>query len=126
MARTHWTPTFSKVALPGGPLPVALSGRDQNFAMGGVGGRRDDRRRRAAALTDVDYIVVGAGSAGCVLAKRLTENGRHKVLLLEAGGSDRRFFLRMPIGYGMAFYNPQVNWMYRTEPESSLSGRQGY
>ncbi|MBP8296232.1 MAG: GMC family oxidoreductase N-terminal domain-containing protein, partial [Burkholderiales bacterium] len=94
--------------------------------MGGVGGRRDDRRRRAAALTDFDYIVVGAGSAGCVLAKRLTENGRHKVLLLEAGGSDRRFFLRMPIGYGMAFYNLQVNWMYRTEPEASLAGRQGY
>jgi choline dehydrogenase len=94
--------------------------------MGGAGGRRDDRRRRTAALTDFDYIVVGAGSAGCVLANRLTENGRHKVLLLEAGGSDRRFFLRMPIGYGMAFYNPQVNWMYRTEPEASLAGRQGY
>ena len=77
-------------------------------------------------MSDFDYIVVGAGSAGCVLANRLTENGRHKVLLLEAGGSDSRFFLRMPIGYGMSFYNPQVNWMYRTGPEASLAGRQGY
>ncbi len=73
-----------------------------------------------------DYIIVGAGSAGCVLAARLTESGAHKVLLLEAGGSDRRLWIQMPIGYGMSFYNPRVNWMYRTEPEAALDGRQGY
>jgi choline dehydrogenase-like flavoprotein len=69
-------------------------------------------------VTDFDYIIVGAGSAGCVLAHRLTENGRHRVLLLEAGGSDRRFWLQVPIGYGKSFYSAQVNWMYRTEPEA--------
>jgi choline dehydrogenase len=75
---------------------------------------------------DYDYIVVGAGSAGCVLANRLTENGRYTVLLLEAGGSDRQFWLHAPIGYGKSFYNPQVNWMYRTEPDPGLAGRSGY
>ena len=77
-------------------------------------------------MTEFDFIVVGAGSAGCVLANRLTASGKHTVLLLEAGGSDRRFWLRTPIGYGMSFYNPSVNWMYRTEPDPGLGGRQGY
>ena len=77
-------------------------------------------------MTEFDFIVVGAGSAGCVLANRLTESGRHSVLLLEAGGSDQRFWLKAPIGYGMSFYNPKVNWMYRTEPDPGLAGRQGY
>ncbi|BBK41996.1 choline dehydrogenase [Allostella vacuolata] len=78
------------------------------------------------AMTDYDYIIVGAGSAGCVLANRLTADGRFTVLLLEAGGSDRRFWIQVPIGYGKSFYNPQVNWMYRTEPDPALGGRQGY
>ncbi len=77
-------------------------------------------------MTEFDFIVVGAGSAGCVLANRLTASGRHTVLLLEAGGSDQRFWLKAPIGYGKSFYNPAVNWMYRTEPEAALAGRQGY
>ncbi len=77
-------------------------------------------------MTEFDFIVVGAGSAGCVLANRLSASGEHTVLLLEAGGSDARFWLRTPIGYGMSFYNPAVNWMYRTEPEPALAGRQGY
>jgi len=77
-------------------------------------------------MTQFDYIVVGAGSAGCVLARRLTESGALKVLLLEAGGSDQTLWIQMPIGYGMSFYNPRVNWMYRTEPEPALAGRTGY
>ncbi len=77
-------------------------------------------------MTEFDFIVVGAGSAGCVLANRLTACGRFTVLLLEAGGSDARFWLRTPIGYGMSFYNPAVNWMYRTEPDPELADRQGY
>jgi len=77
-------------------------------------------------VTEFDFIVVGAGSAGCVLANRLTASGQHSVLLLEAGGSDARFWLRTPIGYGMSFYNPAVNWMYHTEPDPALAGRQGY
>lgn len=77
-------------------------------------------------MTEFDFIVVGAGSAGCVLASRLSESGRHTVLLLEAGGSDQRFWLKLPIGYGHSFYNPQVNWMYRTAPDAGLDGREGY
>lgn len=77
-------------------------------------------------MSDFDFIVVGAGSAGCVLANRLTTCGRYSVLLLEAGGSDQRFWLKAPIGYGMSFYNPAVNWMYRTEPDPGLGGRTGY
>lgn len=77
-------------------------------------------------VTEFDFIVVGAGSAGCVLAHRLSESGEHSVLLLEAGGSDRQFWLRVPIGYGKSFYNPQVNWMYRTAPEPALAGREAY
>jgi choline dehydrogenase len=73
-----------------------------------------------------DYIIVGAGSAGCVLARRLTESGRYKVLLLEAGGSERRFFIQLPIGYGKSFHDPNVNWRYRTESEPALADRQGY
>src|SRR5262249_34328053 len=73
-----------------------------------------------------DYIIIGAGSAGCVLANRLSEDSRSRILLLEAGGSDARWRVRMPIGYGLMFYDPRVNWMYRTEPEASLSGRSGY
>ncbi|MBL8697554.1 MAG: GMC family oxidoreductase N-terminal domain-containing protein [Alphaproteobacteria bacterium] len=77
-------------------------------------------------MDEFDYIVVGAGSAGCVLAARLTETGRHRVLLLEAGGRDRHPWLQIPIGYGKSFYDPRVNWMYRTEPDPGLDGRRGY
>ena len=77
-------------------------------------------------MTEFDFIIVGAGSAGCVLAARLTASGAHNVLLLEAGGSDQRFWLKVPIGYGKSFYNPEVNWMYRTEPVAALDGREIY
>ena len=75
---------------------------------------------------EYDYIVIGAGSAGCVLANRLSAGGRHNVLVLEAGGSDRRFWIQVPIGYGRTFYDARVNWMYETEPEPGLGGRQSY
>jgi choline dehydrogenase len=70
-----------------------------------------------------DYVIVGAGSAGCVLANRLTESGRHKVLLLEAGGEDRNIWIHVPLGYGKHFANPNVNWLYETEPEPECHGR---
>jgi choline dehydrogenase len=73
-----------------------------------------------------DYIIVGAGSAGCVLANRLTENGKHTVLLLEAGGSDKRFYVQMPLGYGKTFYDPAVNWMYAAEPDPGLNGQRDH
>lgn len=72
---------------------------------------------------DTDYIIVGAGSAGCVLADRLTASGKHRVTVLEAGGSDRRFFVMLPLGYGKLFYDPAVNWLYKTEPDPGLAGQ---
>jgi len=77
-------------------------------------------------MTEFDYIIVGAGSAGCTLARRLVESGDHTVLLLEAGGSDRRPWIQVPIGYGKSFYDPRVNWMYSTEPDPALDRRPGY
>jgi choline dehydrogenase-like flavoprotein len=71
-----------------------------------------------------DYIIVGAGSAGCVLANRLTESGRYRVLLLEAGGHDRHIWIHIPLGYGKLFDNAKVNWLYKTEPEPELNNRQ--
>jgi choline dehydrogenase len=73
---------------------------------------------------EFDYIVVGAGSAGCVLAERLTASGRHNVLLLEAGGHDNRFWIHVPLGYGKLFSDARVNWLYKSEPEPELGGRQ--
>ena len=75
---------------------------------------------------DYDFIVIGAGSAGCVVASRLTEDGRHRVLLLEAGPSDRRIWVQIPMGYGKTFYDRHVNWMYHTEPVPGLANRVNY
>ena len=86
----------------------------------------DARVWHSLRVSIFDYIIVGAGSAGCVLANRLSANGRYIVLLLEAGGSDRRLSLRTPIGYGKSFYDPRVNWMHRTEPDPALDDRRGY
>src|SRR3954447_1126082 len=70
-----------------------------------------------------DYIIVGAGSAGCVLADRLSASGQNKVLLLEAGGADSHFWIHVPLGYGKLFQDARVNWMYQTEPEAELNNR---
>ncbi|TKD47913.1 MAG: choline dehydrogenase [Mesorhizobium sp.] len=69
-----------------------------------------------------DFIIVGSGSAGSVLAERLSASGRFSVLVLEAGGSDRRFYVQMPLGYGKTFFDPAVNWNYKTEPDPGLAG----
>jgi hypothetical protein len=142
----YWTAEFTRVDLPARPGAVALSPRALRPAFlirlpcrpvaafprrrygppGRPKGECGSAKCEGTPVSDFDYVVVGAGSAGCVLAYRLTEDGRHKVLLLEAGGSERRFWLQVPIGYGKSFYDPQVNWMYRTEPEPALAGRTGY
>lgn len=70
-----------------------------------------------------DYVVVGAGSAGCVLASRLTEDGRHRVLLLEHGGSDRSVFVQMPSALSIPMNMARYDWGYATEPEPHLGGR---
>jgi choline dehydrogenase len=77
-------------------------------------------------MAEFDYIVIGAGSAGCVLADKLSESGRHRVLILEAGGSDRKFWVKVPIGYGHSFYNENINWMYETKPCEALNDQTSY
>ncbi len=69
-----------------------------------------------------DFIIVGSGSAGSVLADRLSASGRFSVLVLEAGGTDRRFYVQMPLGYGKTFFDPAVNWNYKPEPDPGLGG----
>ena len=87
-----------------------------------------------SGIIEADYIVVGAGSAGCVLAARLSEGGRFKVLLLEAGGDDRptknlgqfasNLMIHIPVGYAETLKDPKVNWLYTTEPDPGSDGRQ--
>jgi choline dehydrogenase len=77
-------------------------------------------------MDETDYIIVGAGSAGCVLADRLSAGGKHRVTVLEAGGSDWRFYVHLPLGYGKLFYDPAVNWMYKTEPDPGLAGNRDH
>jgi choline dehydrogenase len=77
----------------------------------------------AAPKASFDYIIVGAGSAGCVLADRLTASGRHRVLLLEAGGRDSNMWIHIPLGFAKLFDNAKVNWLYRSEPEPELNNR---
>ena len=77
-------------------------------------------------MDEFDYVIVGAGTAGCVLANRLSEDGKTTVVVLEAGGSDRSIWIQMPIGYGRTFFDPRVNWMYETAPVPGLGGRSSY
>lgn len=76
---------------------------------------------------EFDYVIVGAGTAGCVLANRLSAGGRYNVLLLEAGGRDDYFWIDIPVGYLYTIGNPRTDWCYQTEPEPGLNGRRiGY
>ncbi len=95
-----------------------------------MGGSRNgiappNQHAKLPGVEQFDYIIVGAGSAGCVLADRLSAAGR-RVLILEAGGSDSRFWIKTPIGYGRTFADPSVNWRYQTQPSPGLGGRTMY
>ena len=73
-----------------------------------------------------DYLIVGAGTAGCVVAGRISERAETTVLVLEAGGSDRTVWIQLPIGYGRTFFDAKINWMYDTAPIAALGGRTSY
>ena len=77
-------------------------------------------------MDSFDYIIIGAGSAGSVIAGNLARKSNAKILLLEAGPRDRSPWIHLPIGYGKSYYNPAVNWMYQTEPVPALAGRRIY
>ena len=77
-------------------------------------------------MDSFDIIIIGAGSAGCVIAGELSAATTSKILVLEAGPRDRSPWLHLPIGYGKMFYNPAVNWMYETEPVPGLANRRIY
>ena len=73
-----------------------------------------------------DYVVVGGGSAGCVLASRLAEDPDKKICLVEAGGSGRNLFVRMPAGNGFVFGNPTLDWGYESTPQKEINNRRIY
>src|SRR5258708_24216302 len=98
------------------PLPSLMTSPARSRK---IAGREDTSTMRE--FGSFDYIVVGAGSAGCVLANRLTASGRHRVLLLEAGPADRNLWIHIPIGYAKLFSNARVNWLYESEPEPELN-----
>ena len=73
-----------------------------------------------------DYVVVGGGTAGCIVASRLALAGDASVLLLEAGGSDLKPMVQIPIGYARLLFDKDVNWLYETEPDAGLAGRRSF
>jgi len=73
-----------------------------------------------------DYVVIGGGTAGCVLAARLSESGRHQVALLEAGPRDSYLWIHIPIGYGKTMFHPVYNWGFYTDPDPNMNGRRIY
>ena len=72
---------------------------------------------------EYDFVIVGAGSAGCVIANRLSENPAFQVCLLEAGGPDKSPWIHIPVGYFKTMGNPQTDWCYKTEPDPGLNNR---
>ena len=77
----------------------------------------------SSLLSSYDYVIVGAGTAGCVLANRLSARADTSVLLLEAGGKDDYFWIDIPVGYLYTINNPRTDWCYTTQPDAGLNGR---
>ena len=76
---------------------------------------------KSSNMDNFDFIILGAGSAGCVLANRLSENPSNKVLLIEAGGKDNYPWIHIPVGYFKTMHNPKTDWCYKTEPDESMN-----
>jgi len=89
-------------------------------------GPHDFGRRQDVSGESFDFIVVGAGSSGCVLANRLSADGKTSVALIEAGPRDSNFWIHLPVGYGRTMWDPRVNWKFYTEPEPHMADRRIY
>jgi choline dehydrogenase len=79
--------------------------------------------KRPNLMKNFDYIIIGAGSAGCVLANRLSKNSNNKILLIEAGGNDSYPWIHIPVGYYKTMHNPKTDWCYNTEPDETMENR---
>jgi choline dehydrogenase len=79
--------------------------------------------KHSNSMKNFDYIIIGAGSAGCVLANRLSQNSNNKVLLIEAGGKDSYPWIHIPVGYYKTMHNPKTDWCYKTEPDETMENR---
>ena len=101
-----------------------FSKNDMGESRNGIAARGD--QAKLPPVDTFDYIIIGAGTAGCVLADRLSADGLTRVLVLEAGGADNRFWIKTPIGYGRTFADPAVNWKYQAQPSPGLNGRGMY
>jgi choline dehydrogenase len=77
-------------------------------------------------MQEFDFIIVGAGSAGCVLADRLSRSGQFSVAVVEAGGSDARFYIKLPIGYGRTYFDESINWKFTAQPDPGMNNRAAY
>ena len=78
---------------------------------------------RESALEEFDYVIVGAGAAGCVLANRLSESGKNTVAVIEAGGQDNHIWIKIPAGFNKTVYNDKLNWGYETAPGPYIDNR---
>jgi choline dehydrogenase-like flavoprotein len=106
-----------------GALPVPLG---FGYRRGGTQSKQGWGKRVNGSEATYDFIVTGAGSAGCPVAARLSESGQYRVLILEAGGVDRNPWIHIPLGYTKTYTDPRVNWMFESEPEAQLNGRTLY
>src|SRR5438105_4164627 len=104
-------------------LPAIASGRSRTGCTPCAGDSRPPRIRAVQAFGSFDYVIVGAGSAGCLLANRLSRDTDTSVLLIEAGGRDNYFWIPIPVGYLYTIANPRTDWCYKTEPDEHLAGR---
>jgi choline dehydrogenase len=102
-------------------VAVLVSGHQHSIL---VAGKIKTKLAKGNVMSGYDYIIVGAGTAGATLAARLTEDPTCRVLVLEGGGSDRNFWLKLPVGYYKAIYNAKFSHLYKSEPDEGINGRQ--
>ena len=110
-------------------LVIMLMSGASNFSLVFISSRNIEYKRDSMSeliskkYGDFDYIIVGAGTSGCLLANRLSADPKNRVLLLEAGGKDDYFWIRVPVGYLFTMNNPRTDWCFSTEASTGLNGR---